>query len=335
MSCCPGRAAKSSWTGRHSALKKGRRIDFARNAPLPMRGGVAPSRVYLPKGPWTTLLDFLVERFRHVPPVVLQGRLERGEIVDEAGVPQSPDSPYTGLRWLWYYREVPQEADVPFDLPVLYRDRYLVAVDKPHFLASTPGGRYLRETALTRLRLALDMPLLSPIHRLDRDTAGVLLFCADPESRGAYQALFQSREVRKEYEALAPPSGDVVLPLLRRSLIQPRPGHFTMQEVDGEPNSETHIELVEESGGLGLFRLRPHTGRKHQLRVHMSGLGMPICNDNFYPDLRAYAESDDFSRPLQLLARSIEFTDPVCGRKRRFESRRRLGGREPGVAGRE
>lgn len=291
-----------------------------------MRGGVAPSRVYLPAGSWTTLLDFLVERFRHVPSPVLQGRLARGEIVDEAGVPQASGDSYKGLRWLWYYREVPQEPELPFELPVLFRDKYLVAVDKPHFLASTPGGRYLRETALTRLRQALDMPLLSPIHRLDRDTAGVLLFCADPDSRGAYQSLFQTRDVRKEYEALAPLRGDVALPTLRRSLIQPRPGHFTMQEADGEPNSETHIELLAETGGLGLFRLRPHTGRKHQLRVHMSGLGMPICNDGFYPELKPYAQADDFSRPLQLLARAIEFTDPISGHARRFESLRRLPG---------
>lgn len=289
-----------------------------------MRGGVAPSRVYLPAGPWPTLLDFLIERFTHVPPCVLRDRLARDEIVDEAGVPQAANSRYKALGWLWYYREVPQEPDVPFDMPILFRDKHLVAVDKPHFLASTPGGRYLRETALTRLRLILDMPLLSPIHRLDRDTAGVLLFCADPESRGAYQALFQSRDVRKEYEALASLRAEPALPLLRRSRIQARPGHFTMEEVDGEPNSETHIELLAEARGQGLFRLRPHTGRKHQLRVHMSGLGMPICNDNFYPELKAHAEPDDFSRPLQLLARSIEFTDPLSGRTRRFESLRQL-----------
>jgi tRNA pseudouridine32 synthase/23S rRNA pseudouridine746 synthase len=312
-------------------LKRSRRIDFVRNAPLPMRGGVAPSRVYLPAGPWTTLLDFLVERFKHVSPGTLEGRLARGEIVDEAGVPQASDSPYKAPRWLWYYREVPLETDVPFDLPILFRDKYLVVVDKPHFLASTPGGRHLRETALTRLRLALDMPLLSPIHRLDRDTAGVLLFCADPESRGAYQALFQTREVRKEYEALASLRAGVAFPLLRRSRILPTSGQFTMQEVDGEANSETHIELLSETGGLGLFRLRPYTGRKHQLRVHMAGLGMPICNDNFYPELKPYAESDDFSQPLQLLARAIEFIDPISGGARRFESQRRLRDLEPGA----
>lgn len=315
---------------------------------MPLRNGVAPSRVHLPPGPWVRLLDFLLERFEHVPPDILRARLARGDIVDDAGLPQTLDSPYQPLRWLWYYREVPAEAPVPFDLPVLFRDDRLVVVDKPHFLASIPGGRYLRETALTRLRAALDLPLLSPIHRLDRDTAGVLLFCADPESRGAYQTLFQSRAVRKEYEAIAPLRADLGLPLVYRSRMQARAGHFTMQETPGVANSETFIELIEviaaaapgprddacgdakqacdaaPEGGLGRYRLRPHTGRKHQLRVHMSALGLPIRNDSFYPELQPYAGSDDFSRPLQLLARAIEFTDPYSGRPRRFESRRRL-----------
>ena len=299
-------------------------LNAAIRAPLPMRGGVGPSRVYLPEGDWVSLLDFLLERFPHVPPDVLRARLARGDIVDAAGHAQRPSSPYTARRWLWYYREVPAEAPVPFDLPVLFRDDLLVAVDKPHFLASIPGGRYLQETALTRLRRDLDLPELSPLHRLDRDTAGVLLFCLRPESRGAYQTLFQTHKVEKEYEALAPWRAELSLPLLRRSRLRQRTGHFTMQEVPGEPNSATHIELMAEERGLGRYRLRPHTGRKHQLRVHMSGLGVPIRNDGFYPELLPYAEPDDFSRPLQLLARAIEFTDPLTGARRRFESRRRL-----------
>ncbi|WP_353151814.1 pseudouridine synthase [Pollutimonas bauzanensis] len=306
-------------------MRTSRRIDFVRSAPLPMRNGVAPSRVHLPQGPWASMLDFLLERFRHIPPDILRARLARGDIVDDAGVVQTLDSPYQPLRWLWYYREVPVEVPVPFDLPVLFRDSRLVVVDKPHFLASIPGGRYLQETALIRLRSSLDLPMLSPIHRLDRDTAGVLLFCADAESRGAYQALFQTRDVKKEYEAVAGRREGLALPLVHRSRLQAREGHFTMQEVAGEPNSETCIELMEElAGGLGRYRLLPHTGRKHQLRVHMSALGMPICNDGFYPVLGAYAEDDDFSRPLQLLARGIEFVDPFSGRMRRFESGRRL-----------
>ncbi|MDS1139344.1 pseudouridine synthase [Pusillimonas sp. SM2304] len=316
-------------------MKKAQRIEWVRRAPLPLRDGVAPSRVYLPQGPWLNLRDFVLQRFPHVPRDVLLERLARGDIVDDAGVVQTLASPYRALGWLWYYREVPAEAHVPFELPVLFRDDYLVAVDKPHFLASIPGGRYLRETALIRLRQSLELPLLSPIHRLDRDTAGVLLFCAAPEQRGAYQALFQTRDVRKEYEAIAPLRADLVFPLVHRSRLQARPGHFTMQEVGGEPNSETHIDLMDTLGDLGRYRLRPHTGRKHQLRAHMSALGIPICNDAFYPALQAHADADDFSHPLQLLARSIEFTDPVSGLPRRFESRRVLqavSGRQDGGA---
>lgn len=290
-----------------------------------MRNGVAPSRVHLPPGPWLNLLDFLLQRFPHMSPDILRARLARGDIVDEAGVAQTLNSPYQPLRWLWYYREVPAETQVPFELPVLFRDSRLVVVDKPHFLASIPGGRYLQETALIRLRDTLNLPLLSPIHRLDRDTAGVLLFCADAQSRGAYQALFQTRDVQKEYEAVASLREGLVLPLVHRSRLEARADHFTMQEAAGEANSETHIELIgQTAGGLGHYRLRPRTGRKHQLRVHMSALGVPICNDGFYPELQAYAEADDFSRPLQLLARTIEFIDPFTGQLRRFESQRSL-----------
>ncbi|MGB6103172.1 MAG: pseudouridine synthase [Pusillimonas sp.] len=311
-------------------MKKAQHIELARQAPLPVRDGVAPSRVYLPRGPWTLLRDFLFQRFPHMPRATLLERLARGDIVDEAGVAQTLDSPYKAQGWLWYYREVPDETHVPFDLPVLFRDEYLVVVDKPHFLASIPGGRYLRETALIRLRQSLGLPLLSPMHRLDRDTAGVLLFCAAPQSRGAYQMLFQSREVRKEYEAIAPLCRGVEFPLIRRSRLEARPGHFTMQEVDGEANSETQIDLIETMGDLARYRLYPSTGRKHQLRVHMSALGIPICNDGFYPALQPYAPDDDFSRPLQLLARAVEFVDPVSGRLRRFQSGRSLARAAPG-----
>ncbi len=294
-------------------------------APLPVRDGVTPSRVWLPQGAWATLADFLLERFAHLPPDILLARLAQGDIVDEYGLAQQGHSPYLPLRWLWYYREVPTETVIPYDLPVLFRDRYLVAVDKPHFLASIPGGRYLQETALIRLRRALDMPDLSPIHRLDRDTAGVMLFCADPASRGAYQTLFQSRAVHKEYEAIAPLSSQMSLPQVYRSRLQQRAGHFTMQEVPGEHNSETHIELIA-AGAWGHYRLRPVTGRKHQLRAHMAALGIPIRHDMFYPVLCQPEDTDDFDRPLQLLARAIAFTDPVSGVERRFESLRTLRG---------
>ncbi len=305
-------------------MKSLRDVQMMVNAPLPMRNGVAPSRVYLPPGTWSTVLEFLCERFRFMPTDVLRSRLEQGCIVDQNGVAQRPGTPYQPSGWLWYYRDVPDEAPVPFELDILHRDERIVVVDKPHFLASIPGGRHLRHTALTRLRQALDLPHLSPIHRLDRDTAGVMLFCADPASRGAYQSLFQSRAVRKEYQAIAPWRADLSLPCRYRSRLTPAADHFTMREVPGEPNSETWVELLERRDRLGLYRLLPVTGRKHQLRAHMSALGIAICNDGFYPQLIEDTRVDDFEKPLQLLARAIEFTDPFSGKIRRFESGRTL-----------
>lgn len=295
-------------------------------SPLPMRGGVAPSRVYLAPGAWATLGDFLQARFPHVPADILAERLARGDIVNEQGAPQRAEQPYQARQWLWYYREVPNEPDVPFELDILYQDESILAVDKPHFLASTPGGQYLRETALTRLREQLCLPQLSPMHRLDRETAGVLLFCTDPAKRGAYQALFQSREVQKTYEAWAPWHDWLSLPLRHCSRIETAAGHFVMQEVPGEPNSETLIQVLGRQGPWAHYRLQPMTGRKHQLRVHMSALGMPICNDRYYPVCAASDVPDDYAQPLQLLARDIAFTDPYSGSVRRFESRRHLQG---------
>ena len=298
--------------------------------PLPERDGIPPSRVYLPPGPWENVLDFLVERFPRLTREFLRARLEAGDIVNDDGVAQQPESPYRVRSWLWYYREVPDEVPVPFDLPILYRDERLVVVDKPHFMATTPSGRYLRHTALVRLRKALGATTLTPIHRLDRETAGVLVFCADPAYRGRYQALFQAREVGKEYEAVAKLPAGLKLPMVHRSRLEEMEGRFLMHEVEGTPNSETHIELLNrlDDEGLAHLRLRPVTGRKHQLRAHLSALGMPIFNEGFYPpvpleeaELRA---AEDFERPLQLLARAIEFRDPVDGQMRRFESDRTL-----------
>jgi len=294
------------------------------DAPLPMRDGVAPSRVYLPPGPWAGVFEFLVERFRFMAADVLRARLDNGDIVDEDGVPQRVDSPYRPHRWLWYYRIVPNEPPVPFELKILHQDERLIAVDKPHFLASLPGGRHLRETALTRLRDCLAQPRLTPIHRLDRDTAGVMLFCCDPAARGAYQRLFQSRDVAKHYEAIAAWRQDLELPRLHQSRLEPSEAYFTMHEVQGEPNSQTRIELVEQCGPWARYRLLPITGRKHQLRVHMNALGIPIRNDRLYPHRRSPQHEDDYSRPLQLLARSVSFIDPFTKTERRFESERNL-----------
>lgn len=297
--------------------------------PLPSRDGVSPSKVWCPRGPWRLLEAFLLERFPHVSPEVLLDRLARGDILDQDGVPQQHGSPYQPDRWLWYFRMVENEAVVPFDMPVLYEDERLIAVDKPHFLATTPGGRYLRETALTRLRRDFGEDGISPIHRLDRETAGILLFCRDPGSRGAYQSLFQQGAIEKEYEAVTPFQEQLVQGLVYRSRMTEIPGRFVMEEVPGEANSCTEILCerqwqTEQGQHLALYRLRPQSGRKHQLRVHLSSLGAPIINDVFYPELLPERAADDFSQPLQLLARHIAFVDPVTGEQRRFSSQRQL-----------
>lgn len=295
------------------------------SSPLPVRAGVSASRLYLPKENWPNLLAFLIQRFPHMSADIIQERLARGDMMSQTGEVLWVDSPYLPDTWLWYYREVEEEVVVPFDIQVLYQDETLVVIDKPHFLASIPGGRYLQETALVRLRCLLGNDEVSPIHRLDRDTAGLLLFCADKRYRGAYQSLFQSREVEKTYECVAAYRADLEFPLRRESWIEKSPSYFTMQErFDEAPNSQTDISIIKHNQEWAHYLLAPHTGKKHQLRVHMNGLGLPIVGDEFYPELLPARAADDFTRPLQLLAREIRFKDPVTGQERVFRSQREL-----------
>ncbi|GAB3243889.1 RluA family pseudouridine synthase [Chitinimonas naiadis] len=293
------------------------------SAPLPIRDGIAPSYLWLPEGDWPNLLVFLIQRFPHLGEQVLLDRMARGELVDEQGRPLTPASPYRQGGRIWYYREVATETPIPFAEKILHRDARLLVVDKPHFLPMSPAGRYLQETLLIRLRKQLDLPQLTPIHRLDRETAGVVLFCLDPASRGAYQSLFERREVSKTYEAIAAYRPELTLPMVYRSRMVEGASFFTMVEEAGEPNSETRIELLEQRNGLARYRLEPHTGRKHQLRLHLASLGIPILNDPFYPEVLP-DKGDDFSQPLQLLARSIRFLDPISGERREFTSARHL-----------
>ncbi|MFI9328562.1 pseudouridine synthase [Kitasatospora sp. NPDC052868] len=292
--------------------------------PLPQRNGVDPVHLRLPaEGEWPTLRAYLADRLPTVDPARIDALLGGGEIVGEHG-PVAPDEPFRPGAHLWLHRDLPQEVHVPFELDVLYRDEHLVVVDKPHFLATTPRGRHVVETALSRLRHSLDLPALSPAHRLDRLTAGLAMFVVRPEERGAYQTLFRDRLVRKEYQAVAGYDPALALPCTVRSHIVKERGVIAAQEVDAPPNSESLIELAELRDGLGRYRLRPLTGRTHQLRLHMSGLGLPILGDPVYPVLLPEPAPDDFRRPLQLLASVVEFTDPLTGRPHRFESRRSL-----------
>lgn len=290
--------------------------------PLPVVDGIAPSYLWLPPGCSGAMLAFLRAQFPAIDPDSWRTRMAKGEVVDRAGRPLSPDSvARPGMR-IWYYREVETETPIPFEEAVLFQDDHLVVVDKPHFLPMTPSGRFLRETLLVRLKGKLGLPALTPIHRLDRETAGVVVFSSDARTRGAYQSLFQQRSVRKVYEALAAPLS-LDYPFTYRSRMVDGEQFFVMCEVQGAPNSETVVELIERRGELALYRLQPHTGRKHQLRLHMASLGAPIVNDAFYP-VALPCKGDDYSAPLQLLARSIAFIDPLTGQEREFFSQRQL-----------
>jgi tRNA pseudouridine32 synthase/23S rRNA pseudouridine746 synthase len=244
-----------------------------------------------------------------------------GEVVDADGAVIGPASVRPAGSAVYLYREPADEVPVPFGIPVLHRDDDIVVVDKPHFVATIPRGRHVMQTALVRLRSELDLPELSPAHRLDRLTAGVLLFTTRRGVRGRYQTLFARGVVDKTYLARASPRPDAELPAVVRSRIVKRRGSMQAVIEPGPPNAETVIELV--SSPTGLYRLTPRTGRTHQLRVHMASLGLPILNDPLYPEVLNVL-ADDFSWPLQLLAQRIEFDDPVSGQRRRFVSQRQL-----------
>ncbi|PTU30267.1 pseudouridine synthase [Stenotrophobium rhamnosiphilum] len=290
---------------------------------LPLRDGVGASSVQLPRGPWTTVLEFLEARFPEISLAEWWSRFERGLVVGDDGAPIATNSVYVEGLNVHYYRELAEETAIPFQAEVLYQDEHLLVADKPHFLPVMPAGRFLQQTLLVRLKREFGLDHLVPLHRIDRGTAGVVVFSKNPQTRGAYQTLFPRREVEKFYEALAPALPDVKFPLTRHSHIGEGEPFFRMCEMDAAANSETHIDVIATRGALSLYGLRPITGRKHQLRVHLAALGAAIVNDDFYPTLREEAE-DDFSRPLKLLARAIEFDDPITGQHRRFESRRSL-----------
>ncbi|MFE7131661.1 pseudouridine synthase [Streptomyces sp. NPDC057638] len=306
-----------------------RRRRTAPPSPLPQRDGIDPVRLRLPEDPegvWGTVAEYLRERYG---PERAEALVRERRIVSVEG-PLGPDEPYTAGRYLWFHREFPPEERVPFDLGVVYRDERVLVVDKPHFLATTPRGSHITETALARVRRDLGLPEAQPAHRLDRLTAGLVLFVLRAGDRGAYQTLFRDRLVRKEYEAVAPYDPGVGLPRTVRNRIVKERGVLAAREVPGEANSESRIELLEHRGGLGRYRLLPATGRTHQLRVHMNGLGLPLLDDPLYPVVRERRpQGDDYARPLQLLASVLEFTDPLTGEPRRFASGLRLA-RWPG-----
>lgn len=272
--------------------------------------------------PWPTIGDWLQARLHeHID---VPGWLGQERFVYDSGAPVRAADPYRPHTFVWFHRELRDEAPVPGEIHVVHRDERLVVIDKPAFLSTIPRGRHVRESVVVRMRAALGLPELSPMHRLDRVTSGLLIMTTERRWRGAYQSMFQAGTVDKVYHALAPVRRDLTLPVVVRNHLTKRRGSMQAEIVPGAPvNAHTLIALERELGALGLYRLTPRTGRTHQLRMHLHGLGIPIVGDPLYPvDLDVAI--DDFRMPLQLLARELSFTDPIDGSARRFESVRQL-----------
>jgi tRNA pseudouridine32 synthase/23S rRNA pseudouridine746 synthase len=290
---------------------------------LPLRDGVGASCVVVPPGPWPDVFTFLRQRFPAQEATLWHDRLQAGDVLDDNGQAVAANAPCSPGQRLHYYRSVPGEERIPFDEVVLHHDEDLLVVDKPHFLPVQPGGDYLQETLLVRLRRKLGIDALAPLHRLDRETAGLVLFSTRVATRGRYSALFRDRAIHKTYEAVAAWNPALPWPLERRSRLQPADHFMQQQEVPGTPNAITRIAPLAVHGERALYTLHPETGHRHQLRVHMAALGLPIEGDTLYPQLLPEG-STDYTQPLQLLARGLVFDDPVRGGRREYRSQRML-----------
>lgn len=297
-------------------------------SPLPPRHGLASAWLRTPDrdkpypDPWPTMGAWLRHRLPERVDVAAMLHTER--FVHDDGTPVGEHDAYTPHTFVWFHRDLPDEVEVPGEIAIVHRDERLVVVDKPAFLSSIPRGQHIRQSVVARLREDLGLPQLSPLHRLDRVTSGLLMLATERRWRGPYQSMFQAGTVGKTYRALAPVRADLHLPVVIRNHLTKRRGVWQVEVVPDAPvNAETLVELESQTGGLGVYRLTPSTGRTHQLRVHLAGLGIPIVGDPLYPQVRQLAV-DDFSTPLQLLAAELAFTDPVDGGERRFSSRREL-----------
>jgi tRNA pseudouridine32 synthase / 23S rRNA pseudouridine746 synthase len=290
---------------------------------LPTRNGVGPSVITLPVGGWQFVVDFLAEHFHAIPHSEWLQRMQSALVMDENGELVLPDRTYQAHLKIYYYRSLENEAPIPFKEKILFQDDYIIVADKPHFLPVMPAGNYVQETLLVRLKRTTGIESLIPMHRIDRETAGLVIFVIQPETRGAYQSLFLSKQIEKTYEAIAPYRNDLHFPITYTSRLQQSENFMQMETVTGEANSTTVIDVLEHKNGYARYLLKPITGKKHQLRAHMAALGVPILNDLIYPVHRA-ADQDNFDQPLQLLAQKIVFEDPTTSQTRVFETSLKL-----------
>ena len=290
----------------------------------PMLHGVTASKVFLTaQNEHDTIYGFLCAHFPHIQAIEWQQRFDDGLVFDLSGEKLTRYSPYQNNQHIYYYRFLAHEITVPFEHEIIFENDDLLVVDKPHFLTMTPTGQYVQQTLLVRLKQQTGNAELTPIHRLDRETAGIVLFSKRPETRGLYQQLFATRQIEKIYHAIAPYSSELSFPTTTRYRMEKGEPFYTMQIIDGQMNSETRIELLEHNNIWAKYCLYPKTGKQHQLRVHLNALGLPIRHDPFYPTV-AHKADDDFSQPLQLLAKALSFEDPVTKKKMRFISQKDL-----------
>jgi len=290
----------------------------------PMMHGVTASKVFLiPQTEHDTIFAFLCAHFPHIQATEWQQRFDDGLVFDLSGEKITQQTPYQSNQHIYYYRFLAHEITVPFEHEIIFENDDLLVVDKPHFLTMTPTGQYVQQTLLVRLKQQTGNAELTPIHRLDRETAGIVLFSKRPETRGLYQQLFATRQIEKIYHAIAPYSSELSFPTTTQYRMEKGEPFYTMQIIDGQMNSETRIELLEHNNIWAKYCLYPKTGKQHQLRVHLNALGLPIRHDPFYPTV-AHKADDDFSQPLQLLAKALSFEDPVTKKKMRFISQKDL-----------
>lgn len=292
---------------------------------IPTCHGVGPSCITLPPGPWPTVLDFLAERMPNVSRETWAERLRSRSVLNAQGQPVLLTQPYTPHERLFYYRHIKDEPQLPEQASILFEDDHLLVADKPHFMPVTPAGRYVQQSLLVQLKNLTGCDDLAPLHRIDRETAGLVLLGKRPADRDAYHALFRRQHIHKTYHAVAPFRAELTWPRTHASRLVAGEPFFRMQEVPGQANSETRIRLLRTDGSRALYQLEPVSGKRHQLRVHMLALGLPLEGDLLYPEvLRKPDAPEDFHQALQLLAQRIAFTDPVTGAERIFYSQRTL-----------